>query len=144
MQRRKSSKGPPEHSPAPTPSRAVYGFVLYLLCYSALLLYLTWALLPDSYLQAWGLDFLPQKYWAVALPTYLTVLFLVSVTLIYPSLGLIAAHRSLSAKYHTDDGKRSDQNCLITEDTHCGDYGEEVGDTNVTAVKGKKKKNKIQ
>jgi hypothetical protein len=31
--------------------RAVYGFVLYLLSNSLLLLYFAWALLPDSYLQ---------------------------------------------------------------------------------------------
>ncbi len=31
--------------------RAVYGFVMYLLSNSLLLLYFAWALLPDSYLQ---------------------------------------------------------------------------------------------
>ena len=33
-----------EASPAPTPSRAVYGFVMWLLAHLALLLYLVWAL----------------------------------------------------------------------------------------------------
>ena len=57
-----------QHSPAPTPSRAVYGlvflnkeyilslslnfrFVLWLLSHACLLLYLVWALVPDSYLE---------------------------------------------------------------------------------------------
>lgn len=98
MQQRNRSQASPEHSPAPTPSRAVYGFALYLLCYAALLLYLTWALLPESYLQAWGLDFLPQKYWAVAGPTYLAVVFVTFVCLIYPSLGLVAAPTTCQEK----------------------------------------------
>ena len=34
---------------------------------------------------------MPQKYWAVAVPTYLSVLFVTFVFLIYPSLGLVAA-----------------------------------------------------
>lgn len=78
-----------EHSPAPTPERAVYGFVLYLLSYSALGLYLSWAILPDQILAQMGLEFLPQKYWAVALPIYLSVVFLCFVLVIYPSLGMI-------------------------------------------------------
>ena len=45
---------PPEHSPAPTPDRAVYGFVLYLASYSFLALYLAWALLPDNLLTQLG------------------------------------------------------------------------------------------
>jgi len=79
-----------EHSPAPTPSRAVYGFVLYLMSYSAMGLYLTWAVLPDHILAQMGLlEFLPQKYWAVALPIYLSVVFLCFVVVIYPSLGMM-------------------------------------------------------
>jgi len=80
----------PEHSPAPTPERAVYGFVLYLLSYSCLVLYLLWAILPDTALAQLGLEFLPQKYWAVALPIYLSVVFFTFVLVIYPSLGMIA------------------------------------------------------
>jgi len=78
-----------EHSPAPTPERAVYGFVLFLLSYSAMGLYLAWAILPDQILAQMGLEFLPQKYWAVALPIYLSVVFLCFVLVIYPSLGML-------------------------------------------------------
>jgi hypothetical protein len=47
--------------------------------------------------QALGLDFLPQKYWALAIPTYLSVLFFTFVLLIYPSLGRHASLGTLRA-----------------------------------------------
>ena len=40
----KPSEEKKEASPAPTPSRAVYGFVMWLLAHLTLLLYLVWAL----------------------------------------------------------------------------------------------------
>ena len=97
---RKNSKLP-EHSPAPTPDRAVYGFVLYLLSYSALVLYLTWALLPERTLVELGLEFLPQKYWAVAVPTYISVVLVAFVVCIYPNLGAVMAP--------ADDGTHMDE-----------------------------------
>merc|ERR1712025_1370517 len=51
--------------------------------------YLVWALVPDSYLELAGLDFLPQKYWAVAVPIYVSVLFFTFVFVIYPCLGML-------------------------------------------------------
>ena len=41
----------PEHSPSPTPERAVYGFVLYLLSTVAFFVYVFWLVVPDSILQ---------------------------------------------------------------------------------------------
>jgi len=91
-----------EHSPAPTPSRAVYGFVMCLLSYSSLLLYLIWALVPVSALEWAGLDFLPQKYWAVAIPVYLSVLFFSFVFVIYPCLGMISTPSTTDIRHVTD------------------------------------------
>merc|ERR1712098_786552 len=91
-----------EHSPAPTPSRAVYGFVMYLLSYSALILYLIWAIVPDDILEWAGLDFLPQKYWAVAIPVYLSVLFFTFVFVIYPCLGMISTPPLTDIRHVTD------------------------------------------
>jgi hypothetical protein len=34
-------------------------------------------------------EFLPQKYWAVALPIYFSVAFFLFVFIVYPSLGLL-------------------------------------------------------
>lgn len=80
---------PLEHTPTPTPIRAVYGFVTYLLSSAALASYLTWLLVPDSCLETLGLsEVFPQKYWAVAVPIYLGVTFVLFTTVVYPSLGL--------------------------------------------------------
>ena len=46
-----SSRVVPEHSPAPTPLRAVYGFVFYLLGHFGFALYLVWAVVPDATLK---------------------------------------------------------------------------------------------
>ena len=59
-----------EQSPFRKPSRAVYGFVAYQVTYILLVVYLIWAFVPDQYLQGVGITYIPQKYWAVAIPTY--------------------------------------------------------------------------
>lgn len=78
----------PEHTPAPTPSRAVYGFVLYLGCYSAFALCLVWAVIPDSFLHSLGLTYLPQKYWAVAIPIHVGLAVALFAAIIYPAINL--------------------------------------------------------
>lgn len=78
----------PEHTPAPTPSRAVYGFVLYFGCYSAFALCFVWAVIPDSLLHSLGLTYLPQKYWAVAIPIHVGLAVALFGAIIYPAINL--------------------------------------------------------
>ena len=81
---------PEQHNPSPTPERAVYGFILYLLATGAFGLYLMWLLLPEPLLNFLVIgQFLPQKYWAVALPIYFSVAFFFFVFVVYPSLGFL-------------------------------------------------------
>ena len=80
----------PDHSPCPTPKRAVQGFVVYLLTTAAFALYLVWLVVPEEVLRdSLGVTFFPQRYWAVAIPIYLSVAFMTFVFVVYPSLGLI-------------------------------------------------------
>lgn len=85
----------PDYSPSPTPERAVYGFVVYLLTTTAFLSYILWLVIPDDVLESLGITFLPQKYWAVAVPIYLSVAFFLFVIVIYPSLGMFMYTPSL-------------------------------------------------
>jgi hypothetical protein len=93
----------PEHNPAPTPSRAVYGFILFLLSNFMLVMYLLWVLLPHSSLHSIGLNFFPQKYWAVTMPLYLSLAFFVLVVLVYPSLGRLHSPHPWDQYVHSPD-----------------------------------------
>lgn len=77
-----------EHTPAPTPSRAVYGFALYLNFKTYFILYLLWALIPESWFHSVGITYLPQRYWAVAVPIFIFTAFALFVFVIYPSINL--------------------------------------------------------
>jgi len=85
----------PDYSPSPTPERAVYGFVVYLLTTGAFLSYILWLVVPNDIFESFGITFLPQKYWAVAVPIYLSVAFFLFVIVIYPSLGMVVYTPSL-------------------------------------------------
>ncbi|CAO1438124.1 unnamed protein product [Diamesa serratosioi] len=79
----------PEHTPAPTPSRAIYGFVIYLLFQTLFVLFVLWAFIPTVVYEYFGITELPNKYFAL----YIPILLLTAVTLfafcIYPSFSLI-------------------------------------------------------
>jgi len=74
----------PEHSPAPTPHRAIYGFAFYILFTVLFFIYVAWAYLPVEL----GLhSHLPDKYFAAFVP----VLVLVGAFfafIIYPAINL--------------------------------------------------------
>lgn len=78
-----------QNTPAPTPSRANYGFALYLGASCGLALYLVWALVPDPILHGLGLTYWPQKYWALAVPIHLLVTLFLFVAFVYPAINLI-------------------------------------------------------
>jgi len=95
---------PNQHNPSPTPERAVYGFILYILATAGFVLYLTWLFLPENILHSIGIgEFLPQKYWAVALPIYFSVAFFLFVFIVYPSLGLLVTPKIKDIRNITDE-----------------------------------------
>ncbi|KAJ2613727.1 hypothetical protein H4S08_002048 [Coemansia sp. RSA 1365] len=66
-------------SAANTPTFEYYGFVIYLVSLAAFVVYLLWAYLPDQALEAVGITYYPDRYWAVALPAW----WLMAVAFIY-------------------------------------------------------------
>ncbi|PIA17343.1 PIG-P-domain-containing protein [Coemansia reversa NRRL 1564] len=64
---------------ANTPTFEYYGFVVYLVSLAAFVVYLLWAYLPDQALEAAGITYYPDRYWAVALPAW----WLMAVAFIY-------------------------------------------------------------
>jgi len=85
----------------------VYGFVLYLASYTALILYLIWALVPDKYLHMMGLTYWPMKYWAVVLPMYGCMLLAVFAFLFYPGVNLMMVPPLDDLRTITDSHARS-------------------------------------
>lgn len=75
----------PEHTPGPTPARAVYGFAFYLLFCTLIVFYTLWSLLP---LDNWGLTYLPDRYFALLLPVVTTTGLGFFIFFIYPAVGM--------------------------------------------------------
>ncbi|XP_017776877.1 PREDICTED: phosphatidylinositol N-acetylglucosaminyltransferase subunit P [Nicrophorus vespilloides] len=78
----------PEHTPAPTQSRAVYGFALHLILRALFFLYTLWAMIPDEYFISIGITYLPNRYWAVTIPIFLLSGLATFAFIVYPSFGL--------------------------------------------------------
>lgn len=78
----------PEHTPAPTPARSLYGFFMYLFSKTILIIYCIWAFVPDEYLHSLNIYYYPQKYWATAVPIQCLVALTLFTFLIYPSINM--------------------------------------------------------
>jgi len=101
----------PEHTPAPTPSRAVYGFVMFLTFKIFFITYIIWAVVPEAYFEHIGMDFLPQRHWAVSIPIYVLTVLTVFAFVIYPSLGLLMTPEVNDIRTITDEvGSRRKKN----------------------------------
>lgn len=79
-----------EQSPAPTSSRSIYGFVVFLLFTTLFIIYVLWSFIPlDIFKDYLGITELPNKYFALFIP----ILILTATTLfafcIYPSMSFI-------------------------------------------------------
>ena len=82
---------PPEHTPAPSPGRSYYGFVLYLIGWAAIISYLIWALVPHKILSLLNVTYLPQPYWALAFPSIIITGLFSFVFFVYPAINLTLA-----------------------------------------------------
>lgn len=63
----------PRASPK-VPTYEYYGFVLYLFSTLTFLVYLLWSFLPSPFLHALGIYYYPNRWWALAIPAFITML----------------------------------------------------------------------
>ncbi|KAK4167267.1 meiotically up-regulated gene 84 protein [Cladorrhinum sp. PSN259] len=56
------------------PTYEYYGFVLYLFSSLSFLIYLLWSYLPSPFLQALGIDYYPNRWWSLAVPSFIVML----------------------------------------------------------------------
>ncbi|KAI9647252.1 hypothetical protein NHQ30_003635 [Ciborinia camelliae] len=63
----------PRASPK-VPTYEYYGFVLYLFSSLTFLLYLLWSYLPSPFLHALGIYYYPNRWWSLALPSWIVML----------------------------------------------------------------------
>ncbi|KAH8657216.1 PIG-P-domain-containing protein [Tricladium varicosporioides] len=62
----------PRASPK-VPTYEYYGFVLYLFSSLSFLIYLLWSYLPSPFLHALGIYYYPNRWWSLALPSFLVM-----------------------------------------------------------------------
>ena len=54
----------------------IYGFVGWIVTFVILFLYLSYAYIPDEWLHIIGVTYYPDKYWAMAIPCFLCVVWI--------------------------------------------------------------------
>ena len=69
------------------PERAIYGFFLLILSITFLILFILLSHLPVNLLNQIGLTYLPEKYWYLAIPSYLVILPFLTLA-IYTTLNM--------------------------------------------------------
>jgi hypothetical protein len=65
--------GDDDAAPPMVPTYEYYGFVLYLFSSLAFLTYLLWSYLPKPLLHALGVYYFPDRWWALAVPSFLVM-----------------------------------------------------------------------
>ncbi|CAG9783755.1 unnamed protein product [Diatraea saccharalis] len=105
----------PEHTPAPTHARSLYGFFMYLFSKTILGIYCIWAFVPDEYLHYFNIYYYPQKYWSTAVPIQCLMALTLFVFIIYPSSNLILTPSIDSINTICDPYSRTTNKITITE-----------------------------
>lgn len=73
----RSAKPIPRASPK-VPTYEYYGFTLYMTSSLAFIVYILWAFLPSTFLHQLGIDYYPNRWWALAIPawTFMLVVYI--------------------------------------------------------------------
>jgi len=83
----------------------VYGFVFWIVTFFGFGAYLIWAYIPTSVLNQLGLTYYPNKYWAIAIPTYFGVTWVMGI-IVYLAINLITTEPLDSFYTITDEYAR--------------------------------------
>ncbi|KAK1829490.1 PIG-P-domain-containing protein [Podospora conica] len=108
----------PHHPPLPraspkVPTYEYYGFVLYLFSSLCFLIYLLWSYLPSPFLHALGIDYYPNRWWSLAIPSFLVMSYVYiyvalaayNVEILTLGLGSLETVVDEAAKVAVVDGK---------------------------------------
>lgn len=97
----------PEHTPAPTPHRAIYGFAMCVFFLALFVWYVIWALVPDHTLaQHFGLTAAPDKYFVLFIPVVVMFALTIFGWIIYPAM-------NLAITFDPDDARTLYDSCSI-------------------------------
>jgi phosphatidylinositol glycan class P protein len=97
-----------EHSPAPQPERAIYGFFLLVSAIFFFIVYLIISFIPEPLINQLGWDYLPDKYWSIALPSFV-VIALLMILPVYFSLNVSQVIEPTSMYTVTDENALNKQ-----------------------------------
>ncbi|KAH6755085.1 Phosphatidylinositol N-acetylglucosaminyltransferase [Perilla frutescens var. hirtella] len=124
-----SAISPPRlsNSDAPSPTRVgvsgehgpthseVYGFIGSITIVVAAGIFIIWAYVPDYWLQCIGIHYYPNRYWALAVPTYVTVTIVLAIGL-YIGLNFLATPPPTSLKSIFDEYSEDILSCIPLSD----------------------------
>lgn len=116
-------------SPAPSPQRAVYGFAIYVFFVSLFITYCLWVYLPTQFLEhTLGLQYLPDKYFALSIPAIILSGTWIFAFLIYPFIGLAMTPASDHIST-VKDSKTIYRCCFESEGDLCENIVQEAEDS---------------
>ncbi|KAF4701463.1 hypothetical protein FOZ63_011263 [Perkinsus olseni] len=98
----------------------VYGFVSWVACLVAGVIYLAWAFIPDKCLREMGITYYPSKWWAVVIPTIFLLIIFWTAGVVLPSLSWALAP-PLTDKRLIEDPSRGD-NQFVSSDTESSKF----------------------
>lgn len=84
------------------------GFAIHLLSICFLVIWLTWALIPKSGFNSLGIYYYPDRWWQLAIPSY------VLVAMVYIYLGLLLYNVEVKAKSLQDIRNVTDEHAVVS------------------------------
>ncbi|XP_073312018.1 phosphatidylinositol N-acetylglucosaminyltransferase subunit P-like [Primulina huaijiensis] len=111
----------------------VYGFVGSITTVVATAIFIVWAYFPDHWLHSMGIYYYPNRYWALAVPTYLIVTIVLAIGF-YIGLNFLATPPPTSLSSIFDEFSREPLDTILLQDDD-GEYPiEPISDIDVNQI----------